>query len=163
MHTKKRNRLLHKRLNDLVYVSYNQKMKSRFQKRREKAGSSYDPLAIEDFDWDNEWIDSSAEHLGSDNDDNALTWDHVDVAIGASESLQGRNLPRQARQTQTYTRRARMRTQEVEEEAHDSSDDDIGVDPHDDIDVSDADEANGGEEGREDNVDLIVDEFDDGY
>jgi len=53
-----------------------------------------------------------------------------------------------------------MRTQEVEEEeAHDSSDDDIGVDPHDDIDVSDADEANGGEEGREDNVDPIVDKF----
>jgi hypothetical protein len=124
--------------------------------KREKAGSSYDPLVMED---------SSVVHPGSDNNDiNALTWDHVDIATGASESLQGRNLPRQARQTQTYTRRARMRTQEVEEEeAHDSSDDDIGVDPHDDIDVSDADEANGGEEGREDNVDLIVDEFDDGY
>lgn len=55
IHTKKRNLLLHKRLNDLVYVSYNQKMRSRFQ-MREKAGTSYDPLIIEDFDWDNEWI-----------------------------------------------------------------------------------------------------------
>jgi hypothetical protein len=56
--------------------------------KREKAGSSYDPLVMED---------SSVVHPGSDNNDiNALTWDHVDIATGASESLQGRNLPRQA-------------------------------------------------------------------
>jgi hypothetical protein len=41
---------MYMRLNDLVFVSYNQKMISRFQKRREKACPSYDPLVIEDFD-----------------------------------------------------------------------------------------------------------------
>jgi hypothetical protein len=57
-----------------------------------------------------------------------------------------------------------MRTRvEDGEEAHDSSDDDIGVDSEDDIDVSDDDEANGGEEGGQDNVDPTVDEFDGGY
>jgi hypothetical protein len=60
MHTKKRN----KRLDDLVFVSYNRKMISRFQKRREKEGPSYDPLVIEDFDWANEWIDSSVVPVG---------------------------------------------------------------------------------------------------
>jgi hypothetical protein len=68
MHTKKRNQLLHKKLNDLVYVSYNWKMESRFQMRREKAGSSYDSLVIKDFDWDNKWIDPSVVHPGRDND-----------------------------------------------------------------------------------------------
>lgn len=61
IHTKKRNRLLHKRLNAIVFV-YNQKMKTRFQIRREKKGKSFDPLVIEEFDWDNEWADSCYVH-----------------------------------------------------------------------------------------------------
>jgi hypothetical protein len=122
MHTKKRNRLLHKRLNALVYISYNRKMQSRFQKRKEKNGPSYDPLDIEDFDWDNEWIDLSVVHTGRDNDDFIdLTWDHVDEAVGASSSLQGRNIPRQASKMNTYQRRARMRAQ-VEEGGEDAND-----------------------------------------
>ncbi|CAD6272438.1 unnamed protein product [Miscanthus lutarioriparius] len=54
---KEKNRLLHKRLNDIVFVSYNRKMRTRFHlgvRRRAK----YDPLVIEEFDWDNEWADS---------------------------------------------------------------------------------------------------------
>jgi len=97
MHTKKRNRLLHKRLNDIVFVSYNRKMRTRFQLRREKAGKKYDPLVIEEFDWDNEWADSLHVPVpgarGSDAVDD-LTWQHVDEAISASQALQGRNLPR---------------------------------------------------------------------
>jgi hypothetical protein len=60
------------------------------------------PLAIEEFDWDNEWADSSYVHpqgaRGCDNDDNGngLTWEHVDEAVGASSSLRGRNLARNA-------------------------------------------------------------------
>jgi hypothetical protein len=61
--------LLHKRLNVLVYISYNRKMQSIFQKRKEKNDASYDSLVIEDFDWDNEWIDSLVVHPGRDNDD----------------------------------------------------------------------------------------------
>jgi hypothetical protein len=78
-----RNRLEHKRLNDLVYVQYNQKMAVRFQKRHEKGASSFDPLCLEDFDWNNEWVDVDAEpvHNGSGLE---ITWDQVDVAVGAS-------------------------------------------------------------------------------
>jgi hypothetical protein len=166
MHTKKRNRLLHKRLNALVYISYNRKMQSRFQKRKEKNGPSYDPLVIEDFDWDNEWIDSSVVHPGRDNDDLIdLTWDHVDEAVGASSSLRGRNLPRQASKMNTYQRRARMRAQEVEEgeeDANDSSNEELEEDPHDDMDVSDSDEGSGGGD-EEENDPTFDDEFDDGY
>ncbi|XP_019184207.1 PREDICTED: uncharacterized protein LOC109179096 [Ipomoea nil] len=63
IHTKKRNRLEHKRLNDLVYVQYNRKIASRFQKMREE-GSNFNPLVLEEFQWDNEWING-----GESNDD----------------------------------------------------------------------------------------------
>jgi hypothetical protein len=167
MHTKKRNKLLHKRLNDLVFVSYSRKMISRFQKRREKAGPSYDPLVIEDFDWDNEWIDSSAVHVSRDNDDLIdLTWDHVDEAVGASNSLRGHNLPRQANNMNTYQRRQRMREQKVEEGGEDdnhSNNEDLEEDPLDDLDLSDSDEGPGGDDDGEENDPTFVDEFDDGY
>src|SRR6266540_5730964 len=111
MHTKKRNRLLHKRLNDLVFVSYNRKMQTRFQMRKEKAGKSYDPLVMEDFDWDNEWTDSTVVPIqGARGCVHDLTWENVDEAVGASRSLRGRHLPRQA--TMTYQRRTRMVVEE---------------------------------------------------
>jgi hypothetical protein len=166
MYTKKRNKLLHKRLNDLVFVSYNQKMIIRFQKRREKAGPSYDPLVIEDFDWDNDLIDSSVVHGGRDNDDLIdLTWDHVDEAVGASNSLRDHNLPRQSNNMNTNQRRQRMRAQEVEEGDEDdnhSNNEDMEEDPLDDLDVSDNDEGPGGDDGVE-NDPTFADEFDDGY
>lgn len=58
VHTKKRNRLEHKRLNKLVYVSYNKKMANRFQKIRELGckGRNYNPLILEEFHWENEWV-----------------------------------------------------------------------------------------------------------
>ena len=126
-------------------------MQSRFQKRKEKAGPSYDSLVIEDFDWDNEWTDSSVVH-------NDLTWGQVDEATRASNSLRGRNLPRQARG-------GRVRTQEVvgEEDGNDSSNEDLEEDPHDDVDVSDSDAASEDEDGGENNAPTFPDEFDDGY
>jgi len=55
-HTKKRNRLEHKRLNKLVYVSYNKKMSNRFKKIRELGckGQKSNPLTLDEFQWDNE-------------------------------------------------------------------------------------------------------------
>lgn len=50
----------HKRLSDLVYVQYNRKIDSRFQKRRE-LDNNFDPLVIDDFEWGNEWIDNDAD------------------------------------------------------------------------------------------------------
>ncbi|XP_066347610.1 uncharacterized protein [Miscanthus floridulus] len=76
IHTKKRNRLEHKRLNDLVYVQYNRKMAVRFQKRHEKGAGSFDPLCLEDFDWNNEWED---EDMKDDNSDEEYLIDNVEV------------------------------------------------------------------------------------
>ena len=169
MHTKKRNRLLHKRLNDIVFVSYNRKMKTRFQLRREKKGKIFYPLVIEEFDWDNEWADSSYVHpqgaRGCDNGDNGngLTWELVDEAVGASSSLRGRNLPRN-----TSSKRARngqSRLAELEEDLGWANEEEEEEDPHDDADVSDCEQDPNGSNGGGENMEgpNILDEFDDGY
>jgi hypothetical protein len=43
-----------------VYVSYNRKMAARFQKRCEEETKGYDPLVLDEFDWDNEWVNASS-------------------------------------------------------------------------------------------------------
>ena len=148
IHTKKRNRLEHKRLNDLVYVQYNRKMAVRFQKRHEKGAGSFDPLCLEDFDWNNEWVDVDAEpvHNGRGLE---ITWDQVDEAVGASQMYRGRNFPRVAHGDatnidRTYTRRRSAaatapirRTyepQEDEDMEDDNSDEEYLVD---DVEVDD--------------------------
>ncbi|XP_044446454.1 uncharacterized protein, partial [Triticum aestivum] len=96
IHTKKMNRLQWKRLNDLVFVSYNRKNMQRFQKRREKVGeNSFEALVIEDFDWGNEWVDPTIPPpQGARGCPDDISWELVDEAVGASSSLQGRNFPR---------------------------------------------------------------------
>jgi hypothetical protein len=80
IHTKKGNILDHKRLNKLVYVSYNKKMTNRFQKIRELGykGKRSNPLLLEEFQWDSEWVDENSEEV---------PWAVVDEVIGASENL----------------------------------------------------------------------------
>ncbi|KAL8146276.1 hypothetical protein AgCh_004137 [Apium graveolens] len=66
IHTKRRNRLEHKRFNDLVYIQYNEKIAERFQKWRE-LGEKFDPIALEDFNWSGEWVgnpDGDVVHPG---------------------------------------------------------------------------------------------------
>ncbi|XP_050102879.1 uncharacterized protein LOC126582742 [Malus sylvestris] len=52
IHTKRRNRLEHKRLNALAYVKYNLALQQRSKKMREK----YDPIVVEEIASDDEWI-----------------------------------------------------------------------------------------------------------
>jgi hypothetical protein len=89
----RRNKLEHKRLNNLVYVSYNRKMANRFAKLRElgSKGKKYNPLHLEEFQWENEWVDVACELVHQDvaATDNDLTWVHVDEASGASQGLRG--------------------------------------------------------------------------
>jgi hypothetical protein len=159
IHTKKRNRLEHKRLNDLVYVQYNRKMAVRFQKRHEKGAGSFDPLCHEDFDWNNEWVDVDAEPIYNGR---GITWEQVDEAVGASQTYRGRNFPRAARgdatnMYRTYARRssasatASIRIDEDEDMEDDNSDeeylvDDVEVDDYGEIApvASESDQAAGG-------------------
>ncbi|XP_051146372.1 uncharacterized protein LOC127261969 [Andrographis paniculata] len=60
-----------------------------FQKRREE-GKNFNPLVLEEFEWDNEWVFDTNDVVHSGED---LTWSHVDEAMGASANLERRNIP----------------------------------------------------------------------
>lgn len=148
-------------------------MKTRFQIRREKKGKSFDPLVIEEFDWDNEWADCS--HVfpkgRRGHPENGLTWQLVDEAIGASSSLRGRNVPRTAnkRSRNTNPRLVQIDSgSDNEEEVLEEVEVEEHPDPLDDANISDCEDAgasngsNSGGEGMEAAAN-DVDEFDDGY
>ncbi|XP_043693381.1 uncharacterized protein LOC122643875 [Telopea speciosissima] len=69
IHTKKRNRLEHQRLNDLVYIQYNRRLQVRFQERKEQS-KNYDPLELDELDWSSEWMTGASDdelvHPGDD-------------------------------------------------------------------------------------------------
>jgi hypothetical protein len=141
--------LEHQRLNNLVYIQYNRKMAARFQRLREE-GNIGNPLVLEDFQWDNEWVDNQKETVRQGDD---LAWAHVDEATGASSSLQGRNFPRRARFESVYSRRLRgtadatqeegiMEEEEQGNEGNEQDDEDIEeCMPNDDEEVDDFGES----------------------
>ena len=129
---------------------------------REKAGKKYDPLVIEEFDWDNEWADSLHVPVpGARGSDavNGLTWQHVDEATGASQALQGRNLPRRATATQHYSRSRNVPVPATATE--DGEEEDEVEDPHDDAEVSECEDGN--VPATEEDKAADPDEFDDGF
>ena len=125
-------------------------------------------MVIEEFDWDNEWADSYVHPQGArgcDNGDNGngLTWELVDEAVGASSSLRGRNLPRNA--SSKRARNGHSRLAELEEDLGSTNEEEEDEDPHDDADVSDCEHDPNGSNGGGENMEAanIPDEFDDGY
>lgn len=72
----KRNHLDFKKLSNLVYVSYYQRMKTRFQKLWEAAskGKKISPLILEEFPRENEWLNVHVEVNHQDDDGVAITW-----------------------------------------------------------------------------------------
>jgi len=82
-------------------------MTFRFQKIRElgSKGKKSNPLLLEEFQWENEWVDINCDPVHASNGSDML-WTHVDEAVGATDQLRGRNLPRAAaaRARNTVTR-----------------------------------------------------------
>ncbi|KAL8515891.1 hypothetical protein ACS0TY_014550 [Phlomoides rotata] len=82
VHSKRRNRLLQQRLNDLVFVKYNRSLKRRYESR-----DRVDPISLLDIDESNEWLGDKSE--GEDEDfvyeDDNLTWNVVGDALGVDE------------------------------------------------------------------------------
>ncbi|KAH1162309.1 hypothetical protein GYH30_000984 [Glycine max] len=87
IHSKKRSRLEHQKLQDLVYVKYNQALLDRFE-----CHDVIDPIALNDIDDSNEWLlgDLEGEEVGNDLvfDDDDLNWLDVAEATGTGEPLQ---------------------------------------------------------------------------
>ncbi|XP_075501047.1 uncharacterized protein LOC142539454 [Primulina tabacum] len=84
IHSKKRNRLDHKKLRDLVYVKYNQTLKARAAKK-----DKIDPIVLRNIDdCNNEWLIGmmeAGEEPVFDDDDDTLTWNVVAEAAGVEE------------------------------------------------------------------------------
>ncbi|RVW13361.1 hypothetical protein CK203_095743 [Vitis vinifera] len=89
IHSKRRNRLDHQRLNDLAYIKYNRALKRRYNER-----NTIDPISLKDIDDSNEWLIERMEdedsHGGAQDDfvfdDDNLTWGDVARAAGAEEA-----------------------------------------------------------------------------
>ena len=77
--------------------------------------------------------------------------------MGASSSLRGRNLPRNA------NKRARVSHSrfDFEEDFGSANEEEEDQDPHDDVDVTDSEDAHDGVGGE--NTEGARDEFEDGY
>nr|KYP35997.1 hypothetical protein KK1_042916 [Cajanus cajan] len=93
IHTKRKNRLDHKKLHDLVFVKYNQALMRRYNLKDE-----VDPISLNDIDECNEWL--VREMDGDDDDDEVdalddrvfggndpLTWNQVYDFSGVGEPL----------------------------------------------------------------------------
>ncbi|XP_038685775.1 uncharacterized protein LOC119985556 [Tripterygium wilfordii] len=59
IHIKKRNRLDHQRLNALVYVMYNTRLRERSIRRK----LNIDPILVEEIESDDEWIAEKEDHV----------------------------------------------------------------------------------------------------
>ncbi|XP_016164569.1 uncharacterized protein LOC107607097 [Arachis ipaensis] len=92
IHTKKRNRLDHERMESLVFIKYNQQLIERYNLKDE-----VDPIALNDIDECNEWlvgeigtatfredsVDDDADFVHQD--DNTLSWNLVFEAMGGHD------------------------------------------------------------------------------
>ncbi|GMP82231.1 hypothetical protein CsSME_00036635 [Camellia sinensis var. sinensis] len=111
IHTKKRNRLAQKRLNDLVFVKYNRALRRRYNSR-----DTIDPITLTDIDESNEWLVGRMEEKLVFEDD-TLTWDDVARAAGVEDSSQRTRSTRAIeRGCSTSKSAARPRLQLIDEE-----------------------------------------------
>ncbi|RDX75695.1 hypothetical protein CR513_44397, partial [Mucuna pruriens] len=88
IHSKKRSRLEHQKLQKLVYVKYNQALQERYESH-----DLIDPIVLNDIDDSNGWIvgelDGDGEYVEDKLvfDDDVLTWRDVASATGMAEPL----------------------------------------------------------------------------
>ncbi|KAF9618647.1 hypothetical protein IFM89_002342 [Coptis chinensis] len=81
LHLKKTNCLLQSKLNDLVYIQYNQRLEKRFKERL--ANGESDPIILKEVHENDAWIIPNEEQLEEfvrEGDD--LSWDQVLAARG---------------------------------------------------------------------------------
>lgn len=150
VHSKKRNKLEHQRLNDLVFVKYNQALKERYDCRNE-----IDPISLSNIDDCNEWLvgemedEDNAENELIHEDDDTLNWGTVYRATGLGEMRtytrskarnEGGSSSARAEKKQGPSSSAKARPLgeeelvilEEEEDTEDGSEDEVGYASNDD-------------------------------
>ncbi|KAH1221743.1 hypothetical protein GmHk_12G035088 [Glycine max] len=162
IHSKKRNRLEHKRLHDLVFVKYNQQLKQRYNARDE-----IDRISLNDIDVCNEWLVGEMDQdddndAGNDlvfEDDDALNWATVYQASGVGEC---RMYTRQKKQKTSVVAAQTSKKQAMvvgsssrKQKAVQENDEDLDVEENIDVESEEEEimvnfEASDGEEGEGD-------------
>ncbi|XP_071715220.1 uncharacterized protein [Rutidosis leptorrhynchoides] len=123
VHTKRRNRLGTKKMNDLVYIMYNRKLKQKFMKKKNE---EEDPLFIENVMSDDEWLigESSETHAEEDEGE-----DNIVGADGSSGAI------REEVGCSSSRKRKAVQLNLIDEDDEDDEDDDevnLNVGDHDD-------------------------------
>ncbi|XP_025669915.2 uncharacterized protein [Arachis hypogaea] len=89
IHSKKRNRLEHQKLNDLVYVHYNLRLQQRNRMRKQ----SYDPICLDAFEDHSEWIMEDSQPFLTPEEVDALRNDLANMSLqSALDDLDELNL-----------------------------------------------------------------------
>ncbi|KAI5440288.1 hypothetical protein KIW84_025566 [Lathyrus oleraceus] len=99
IHSKKRNKLEHQRLQNLVFIKYNQALVERFEIR-----DKIDPMEFGEINYHTQWLVEEMREMGENGDplqeylvheDDDLTWAQVTEASGVNEPV-------------VYTRRSKL-------------------------------------------------------
>ncbi|XP_042419216.1 uncharacterized protein LOC122007417 [Zingiber officinale] len=120
IHSKKRNKLDHKKLRDLVYVKYGQTLKACAAKKDKR-----DPIVLTDIDDVGVWIGmmEAGEEPVFDDDDDTLTWNTVAEATGVEEET--RHIRQQRTSNPTYRGASTSRFKDIDENVEDGDVDEI--------------------------------------
>ena len=83
VHTKRRNRLTTSKMNSLVYIMYNKKLKRKFVSKK-KLGQGDDPLIVDELPSDDEWLANPS--IEDDENSEEVGTDEVAAEVGTSAS-----------------------------------------------------------------------------
>nr|KYP34542.1 hypothetical protein KK1_044500 [Cajanus cajan] len=146
IHSKKRSKLEHQKLQDLVFIKYNQALQERFE-----CQDPIDPIALNEVDDNNEWM------LGEENDedefeddlvfdDDVLTWRDVAQASGAGEPLKYTRRQTQVNKTSTIASTSKKDKGKKVMEVLEDEDDDVEEEEEYNSNASGSDEFEGEED-----------------
>lgn len=146
IHSKKRSKVEYQKLQDMVFIKYNQALKEHFDNR-----DVIDPILLNDIDYSNEWMvgemcgdrEATKEQLG----DGILTWGVVGNVVGAGEptTLQAK-LKKEVTSRPSSSKARNIIEDEEEEEADDLESEEY----EDEVFKSSSSESNHDEENLED-------------
>ncbi|KAG5082577.1 hypothetical protein JHK84_052615 [Glycine max] len=151
IHSKKRSKLEHQKLQDLVYVKYNQALLDRFV-----CQDVIDPIALNDIDDSNEWLleESEGEEAGTDlvfDEDDDLNWLDVLRQLGLVnlyKTQESNTYKQDSSRTCTYNEKGK-KVVEVEEENGDEGEEEYnynasesdGFQEHNDLDLEENEDS----------------------
>ncbi|XP_058082846.1 uncharacterized protein LOC131230850 [Magnolia sinica] len=132
IYTKKRNRLEQKKLNNLVFIQYNQILRERFQSRKEKPGL-FDPICLDELDIDNECLVETEDPIFAGEE---LTWTQVEDVVYGSTPGKGSSTTRRRRTGGSRgASSSRQLVDEIEEIEEGEGDNDDQAEDHPPLDV----------------------------